>query len=160
MKKNILYTLFICAAFTIHLQINAQASHTKVQRMPVEQRIENQADFVTKSLMLNDDINKKFKPIYIAYLKELQGCMHSLRLKPSAKNGTTRKRSEMTDEQIEKDIQRRFDESRRILDIREKYYKEFRKVLTPRQVLKVYSAERYHHDKVRKELEKRHKLKK
>lgn len=62
MKKNILYTLFICAAFTIHLQINAQASHTKAQRMPVEQRIENQADFVTKSLMLNDDINKNSNP--------------------------------------------------------------------------------------------------
>lgn len=42
----------------------------------------------------------------------------------------------LTDAEIEKQIKDQFAQSRKILDIREKYYNEFRKILSPKQIAK------------------------
>lgn len=43
---------------------------------------------------------------------------------------------------MEKAIKDRFAQSRKILDIREKYYNEFRKILSPKQIMKIYQLEK------------------
>ena len=48
----------------------------------------------------------------------------------------------LTDEQIEANILNRFAQARKMLDIREKYYKAFREFLTPGQIQAMYGAER------------------
>ena len=48
----------------------------------------------------------------------------------------------MTDEQVEKRILDNFAQSRAILDVREEYYKEFRKILTPSQINQIYEDEK------------------
>ena len=44
----------------------------------------------------------------------------------------------ISDEEIEQDIKNRFARQRAVLDVEEKYYDEFRSVLNPRQIEKVY----------------------
>ena len=61
----------------------------------------------------------------------------------------------MTDEKIDKLIKMRFEKCRKVLDIREKYYNEFKKILTPRQIMKMYAVERNFGKKMQNELEKR-----
>ena len=51
-------------------------------------------------------------------------------------------RKQLTDADIEKRILDGFTRSKKILEIRERYYKEFRSFLTPRQIEKIYSLER------------------
>ena len=50
--------------------------------------------------------------------------------------------------------------SRKILDIREEYYNEFRKFLSPKQIQKIYNMEKHNGDKFRKEMKKRQGMKK
>jgi CRISPR/Cas system CSM-associated protein Csm2 small subunit len=45
--------------------------------------------------------------------------------------------------------------ARRLMDIREKYYKEFRTVLTPQQIIKLYQTEAELRKKVTLELKRR-----
>ena len=47
-----------------------------------------------------------------------------------------------TDAETEEAIEERFDRSQKLLDIRKKYYKEYSKYLTPKQIQRVYSIEK------------------
>ena len=69
-------------------------------------------------------------------------------------------RSTLTDAEVEQVIKARFAQSRKMLDIREKYYNEFRKFLSPKQIQKMYNMEKRIGDKMRKEMGKRQGMKK
>ena len=57
--------------------------------------------------------------------------------------------TEPTDEQIEQRILDNFAQSRAILDVREQYYKEFRKILTPKQINKIFEDEKARRSQIR-----------
>ena len=63
----------------------------------------------------------------------------------------------LTDAEVEQQIKGRFAQSRRILDVREKYYNEFRKILSPKQIMKIYQTEQNNADKLKKEFDRRKK---
>ena len=46
-------------------------------------------------------------------------------------------------------------QSRKMLDIREKYYNEFSKILSQKQILKIYQQEKMNANKFRKEFDRR-----
>ena len=48
----------------------------------------------------------------------------------------------LTDAEIEKNIKERFAHSRKLLDIREKYYGVYRGFLSPKQIQRVYELEK------------------
>ena len=52
--------------------------------------------------------------------------------------GEKPQRKQRTEQEIEQDIKNRFARQRAVLDVEEKYYDEFRSVLNPRQIEKVY----------------------
>ena len=56
---------------------------------------------------------------------------------------------------MEQQIEARFAQSRKILDIRERYYKEFRKMLSPKQIMKIYQTEKSNANKFKKEFDRR-----
>ncbi len=127
-----------------------------------EQMKEMQVKQVSNVLMLDDATAAKFKPVYENYLKEL-GEARTLGMKKKEPNKEEARnqvkkdgpREQLTDAQIEEGIKNRFAQSRKMLDVREKYYTEFRKYLTPRQILKVYQLERNNSQKIQKEFKKR-----
>ena len=57
-----------------------------------------------------------------------------------------------TEEQAAQNMQRRFEQSQKVLDIRNKYYKEFSKFMTQKQIEQMYDKER----KIMKRLKQRH----
>jgi CRISPR/Cas system CSM-associated protein Csm2 small subunit len=63
--------------------------------------------------------------------------VHDLYHQPRPAEGTT-----LTDEQVEKRILDNFAQSRAILDVREQYYNEFRKILTPTQINRIFEDEK------------------
>ena len=65
------------------------------------------------------------------------------------------KRPEMTDEDIDKMMRNRFLQSRKTLDIREKYYDEFRKFLSPKQVQKIYDQGQFDQGRFQNEMNRR-----
>ena len=63
-------------------------------------------------------------------------------MKESCPQGRTKctqgEKPALTDAEIEARIEKRFAQQRQMLDIREKYYKELKKILTPKQLQRIY----------------------
>ena len=105
---------------------------------------------VLDALMLDDATAAKFTPVYQAYQKEMRECRLP-RLK--------KKSNEMTDEEIAQEIERQFTQGRKVIDVKEKYYKEFKKILTMKQIREVYRLERFNMRRMGKEINRRQGMK-
>ncbi len=128
------------------------------QRPTLEQMMQRQTNLMVKTLMLDDATAAKFAPVYKNYLKELREC-RMMNRKDRVKNNNAEARQTPkplpTDAEIEKQIKDQFAQSRKILDVREKYYNEFRKILAPKQIMKIYQTEKNNANKFRKEFDRR-----
>ena len=63
--------------------------------------------------------------------------------------------TKLTDAEVDKMMRDRFAQARKMLDIREKYYDEFRKFLSAKQVQKVFDKGMDNHGRFRKEMNRR-----
>ena len=148
MKTKFIYV--ILAALLIGSQtISAQNKDNKTnkQRPTPEQMIQRQANQMVTTLMLDDATAAKFTPVYEKYLKDLSECrMMNRRERPRNNNAeaTPATKSVLTDAEIEKQIKDQFAQSRKILDIRQKYYNA-----------KIYQTEKSNANKFRKEFDRR-----
>ena len=99
---------------------------------------EMQLKQVLDALMLDDKTAAEFTPVYKDYQKEMKDC----RLPRMKKRGT-----EMTDDEIAKEIESEFAQGRKVIDVKEKYYKKFKKILSCKKIYLVQKAEmRFHRD--------------
>ena len=121
--------------------------------------MEHQTNQIVKMLMLDDSTTDKFIPVYQNYLKELRECrmMNRAKLRAEGTGVKPDPKPLLTDAEVEQQIKGRFAQSRRILDVREKYYNEFRKILSPKQIMKIYQTEQNNADKLKKEFDRRKK---
>ncbi len=89
---------------------------------------------MARQIGLDAEAENAFVPLYEGFQKEMAVIMRESRQGRSAEV--------TTDEQAERNIQADFRTSRKVLDLRERYYTEFRKVLTPLQIRKMYAIEK------------------
>ena len=159
MKTRFIYVLL--AVLLMGSQtISAQNKDNKdnKQRPTPEQMMQRQTNLMVKTLMLDDATAAKFTPVYENYLKELRECRMMNRKDRMRNNNAEAKQTPKpvpTDAEIEKQIKDQFAQSRKILDVREKYYNEFRKILAPKQIMKIYQTEKNNANKFRKEFDRR-----
>ena len=123
-----------------------------------------QTNQMVRALMLDDATAAKFTPIYEKYLKELREC-RMMNFKPRARKDAAQgaeanaaketPKPVMTDAEIAKMLKDQFAQSRKMLDIREKYYNEFSKILSQKQIMKIYQQEKSNMNKFRKEFDRR-----
>lgn len=142
MKKTIL-SLFIallavCTSF---------AKENKGRVKPTEADFKTESEIIAKKLNLGGDSIAKFQEIYVAYKKDMFKAMEEH--KPSYK------KKECTEEQIDAMNRERFAHARKMLDIRETYYKKFLTTLKPSQVEKMYRIEKRLIDRKRHEIDSR-----
>ena len=100
------------------------------QRMSREQLAEKQARHIAHELAFDEATTQQFIMTYCAYQQEVWA------LGPRPQNEPE------NDEEAEQIIRQRFERSQAILDLREKYYEEYSKFLTPKQIQRVYELER------------------
>ena len=100
------------------------------QRMSREQLAEKQAKHIAQELAFDEATTQQFIETFSAYQQEMWA------LGPKHKDEPT------TDEEAEQAIKERFDRSQQILDLRQRYYEEYNKFLTPIQIQQVYKMER------------------
>lgn len=152
MKTRIVY-LFIAllvAGSQVSLFAQQQADRTKKKpRFTPEQMMEMQTNRIVKALALDDATTAKFTPVYTQYLKDLRECRAEAwkqmkQDKAEAGKQAGAKKELMTDAEVEQRIKDRFAHSRKMLDLQEKYYNEFRKILSPKQIEKIYQMEKKH----------------
>ena len=114
----------------------SDATRTEQKRPDGKAHAMEQAKAYVTEFGLNEAQGKQFTDLYHAYNKKLHA-IHQLYRSDRPAEGET-----LTDEQIEKRILDNFAQSRAILDVREQYYKEFRKILTPKQINKIFEDEK------------------
>ena len=127
------------AMFMVCMSMGANAQNKQKKdgsRMSVEQLTELRAKRIAQALALDDATAQKFTTTFCACQKELYAANKAM------KENKGKKRSEMTDAEIEPIQKDRFKQSRKLLDLREKYYGEYRKFLSARQVQRVYELEK------------------
>ena len=131
------------------------------KRMSVEQMGEMQANKIAMNLGLDDKTTVRFKDVYKKYTQELNDLWKKNRPeKPKVKPGEGEPRPMPTDAEVDKMMRERFAISRKMLDIREKYYDEFRKFMTAKQVQKIFDQGMENRGKFQKEMNRRAGMKK
>ena len=161
MKTKYFWMLMV-ALFVGTQVMNAQNEQSKHhgkrahKRMTMEQMVDMQSNKIIGELGLDDKTAAKFKDVYAKYMKE----MNDLRKKEAPKKGGVNpeegKAPAMpTDAEVDKMMRERFAVSRKMLDVREKYYDEFRKFLAPKQVQKIFDKGQMNRGKFHKEMNRR-----
>lgn len=157
MKTKFMYVLMAVLLVGSHtLSAQNKDNKSNKQRPTPEQMMQRQANRMVKTLILDDATTAKFTPVYVNYLKELRECRMMNRREGVRGNNTEAEQTSkpvLTDADVEKQIKDQFTQSRKILDIREKYYNEFRKILFPKQIMKIYQTEKSNAYKFRKEFD-------
>lgn len=112
--------------------VSAYAQKDNRQRMTREQLAETQAKYITKEMAMDDSTAEKFIKTFCQFQKDIWA------LGPRPKKDSSN-RSEAETEQA---LEERFAHSQKILDLRKKYYIEYSKFLTPKQIEQVYKLEK------------------
>ena len=126
-RTFVIAIMMIASCTTVFAQPNTQK-----QRMSREQLAEVQAKHIAGELAFSDAVTEKFVKTFCDCQKEIWAL--GPRPRPD-KQG-------MSEQENEERIKQRFAMSEKILNIRQKYYKEYSKFLTQTQIEKVYEQER------------------
>lgn len=149
--KNILKTLALAAlSLMLCTSAVAQNNKNKKQKRTPEQVATIQAKDIALSLGLDDATTEQFTKTFCDYRMEVRNANQE---KKAVTKGVARK--DMTEEQVEQSIKAQFAHSRKVVDIREKYYGEFRKYLNPRQIQRVYELEKRQAEKMKAQQKER-----
>jgi len=148
MKKTYLILLFV----SVIMLSNFIAKSQNQNRFPVmrERIIQVKLRELKVNLKLDQVAFDQFRPVYLRYEREVSGIdfrkMARL-LRVEADSLSTEEADQIIVSQIES--------AKSLIDLREKYYKEFRKVLSPQQIIKLYQTEAELRKKVMQELKNR-----
>lgn len=146
--KNIISTLLFI--FTLIVSLNASSQN--LERFPRlrERIVQAKLREIRQSLKLDSATFKQFRPIYMNYEKEITGIDFrklSRLMRVDADSLSTEEADQMIVNQMET--------ARRLIDIRKKYYSEFKAVITPQQIIKLYQTEAELRKKVMQEIKRR-----
>lgn len=144
---TILFTLFIslCASPLGHARQHDMATQQK--------QIEKEATLLVKKLNITGDTVAKFTKIYAEYRLDMEKTFANNKpVEPKMVNG---KKQRLSDTEIDQNITNGFKTGRKMIDIREKYYKKFKTVLPPSKIDRMFRYEKKIMDRKRHEMEKR-----
>lgn len=112
-----------------------EAPKRKRAKMTCEAMDSMQCNRMGRELMLDDAATAKFNVLYNKFQKEWrEGCPTVMQKKNN--------QSVKGDAAKEEAFKNRLAQQRRMLDLQEKYYPEFRKILSPEQINKLYTHKR------------------
>lgn len=134
MKTNRLFIVCMMVAIGSFGNLWAQqdkAGKANRPRLTPEQRIEMQVKQMQKHLLLDEATAAKFAPLYTEYLNALKSC-HPV----AAPKGCPKK--ELTDAELDLQMQEKFAMRKKMLETQETYYNKFKKILNIRQVEKLF----------------------
>jgi Spy/CpxP family protein refolding chaperone len=105
---------------------------------------------IQKTMNLGESTFARFRPIYLKYEQEIANIDFRKQVRLMRVNADS-----LSSEEAEQLVLSQLEAAKRLITIRETYYKEFRTVLTPQQIIKLYQAEAEIRRKVMQELKNR-----
>lgn len=101
-------------------------------------------------LYLDQPTFERFRPVYLRYENEISGIDFRNLARLMRVNADS-----LSSEEADHLIVSQLETTKRMISIREKYYHEFRKVLEPQQIIKLYQTEAELRKKVMQEMKRR-----
>jgi len=146
--KNIYLFLLLISALLSGYNANSQNR----QRFPIlrERILKAKLYEIRLNLKLDQATFERFRPVYIKYESEIS----EIDFRKMTKLMRVEADSLSVDEANQL-IVNQLGSARRLIDLREKYYKEFRTIITPQQIIKLYQTEAEMRKKVTQELKRR-----
>lgn len=129
--KNII-RIFMLTVAMVTFSVSTYAQKSDRQRMTREQLAEAQANFIADEMAMDDTTAEQFIKTFCQFQKEIWA------LGPRPKRDS----SSCSNTETEQALKERFAHSQKILDLRKKYYVEYSKFLTQKQIERVYQLER------------------
>jgi len=126
--KRLLLFAFLCA---LPLFSNAQPGRFEPEKLSDDELVRMQTRDIVSWLNLDDNSKEKFIKEYTAFRKEIDAVAKSA----AAPVGTE------SEADIDKALQKNFEVSEKILDIRKKYYTRFKTFMQPSQIRDMYRIE-------------------
>ena len=103
-----------------------------------------------RELNLSEERFEQFRPVYIRFEQEKQqSSKEILRSAKAMRDG------DLTNEEAERLFREQNEKARKLIDLREKYYDEFLKVLSPQEILKMFKTDVEIQHKITQELKRR-----
>ncbi len=121
------------AVATCNLTLNAQNNKQRISR---EELAKTQARHIATELAFDEATTLKFTETYCNYQKEIWN------LGPRIRKNDGAKQAYSAEQESEEEIKAKFEQSQKILDIRQRYYNEYSKFLTQKQIKRVYEIEK------------------
>lgn len=145
-------TIFTTLLFVLTLLLCLTAEAQNPERFPQlrERMVQAKLREIKLSLKLDQSTFDHFRPIYLKYEREVSG----VNFRNLARLTKVDADSLSTDE-ADQLIVNQLESARKLISIREKYYKEFRAVITPQQIIKLYQTEAELRKKVMQEMKRR-----
>lgn len=105
---------------------------------------ETQARRMAEDMGLDDKTSKDFKELFGRYAEEMEKAKEQ---HPEAGKDNRREQKTLTDAEIDKMIEESIDQEKKRVEVKEKYFKEFRKILTARQTARVMNMDKRRGDR-------------
>ncbi len=139
------YIIMITLCLTLTGSVTSQAQQRgrgerSERTVTREELAEKQARYIAHVIALDDKTTERFVKTYGDFQKEIWAL------------GPRVSRRKQAERDTDANMQQRFERSKQILAIREKYYNIYRQFLTPKQIDRVYELER----QMMRQLEHRH----
>ncbi len=146
--KNIFLILLVILAMSSGLNAKSQNR----ERFPLlrERIVQAKLHEIRNNLKLNQAAFEQFRPVYLRYERELSGIDFREMARLTRVNADS-----LTAEQADRLIINQLEVAKSLIALREKYYKEFRTVLSPQQIIRLYQTEAEMRQKVTQEMKRR-----
>ena len=151
MRQKINFIISIVFVFTTLLQgINLQAQNA-AKPLPVRDRLmQAKHQAIKRNLNLDKETFVKFRNLYVRYEREMARIDYKNQARLMNVNADS-----LSQDEANLLITSQLKNARKIVNIREKYYKEFNTLLTPNQIIKLYQTEADIRNKVMAERKRR-----
>ncbi|MGL5937612.1 MAG: DUF3826 domain-containing protein [Phocaeicola sp.] len=137
MKKISMSIMVIAILLVCQLRVLAQTPQVCSTRAITS---EERATQLLQELALSDAQAAKFTPLFKKYQEDMSALSSARKELKKEARASNAEKVEPTDADLKKAAKERFSRQRKMIDLKEKYYTEFSKILTAKQVEKVMDA--------------------
>jgi len=147
MKNIVLILVYVSVLFS-KPEVHAQNPN----RFPLlhERIVQAKLHEIRSSLNLDQPTFMRFRPIYVQYEREITSIDYQKMARLMRVDADS-----LSADEAEQLIVNQLETAKKLINVREKYYKEFRTVLTPQQIIKLYQTEAELRKKVMQEIKRR-----
>ncbi len=145
-------TIFSSLLFVFSLLLSLNVQSQNPDRFPLlrERMVQAKMREIRLQLKLDQTTFEQFRPVYMKYEREVS----TIDFRNLARLMKVDADS-LSAEDADRLIVNQLETAKKLISIREKYYKEFRTVLTPQQIIKLYQTEAELRKKVLQEMKRR-----